>query len=83
MNLCKGSAGKKLDCYSMLVNLDVNYNPVSKAVVDKLSLGAVKAGRKKNETKIPPSIATVNGKFLCANAVICQMVQICNCAEMK
>ncbi len=51
--------------------------------MDKLGLEAVKAGRSKVKKKAPYPITTVNGKPLCATAVIWQMVQMYDSARIK
>jgi hypothetical protein len=83
VDLRKGSGGKGYYPYSALVDLGATYNFISQAVADRLSLEAVRAGRRKKQKKLPLPIITVNGETLRATAVVRQMVRMRDSAGTK
>ncbi len=83
VDLRKGSGGEGYYYYSALVNSGATYNFISQAVADRLSLEAVRAGRRKKQKKLPPPITTVNGETLCATTVVRQMVRLRDSAGTK
>jgi hypothetical protein len=83
VDLRKGSGGEGYYPYSAPVDSGATYNFISQAVADRLSLEAVRAGRRKKQKKLLPPITTVNGETLHATAVVRQMVRMRNSVRTK
>ncbi len=81
--LQKGSSSKSYNPIMGLIYLGDTHNFIFKTMADLLSLKAAKAERNMNKAKIPPPIATVNGKPLRTTTIVCHIVRMFLNADMK